>query len=78
MTVTVVDVEVVRETPPPIWLRPCSGYLSTQAPVESNGDLALVVAPLVSAIEQCDQDKKAIREWVSETQPPLSNAGDSQ
>lgn len=59
----ITQVEVVREAPPEIWLADCEAYISHLPAIETNADLALVVDPLVSAIEQCTADKRALRAW---------------
>ncbi len=62
-TVTVTEVEEVKTLPPGIWLNDCTDYLSPIQVVETNGDLALVVPDLVSALLQCNEDKRALRQW---------------
>lgn len=55
--------EVIREFPPEIWLADCEAYIGHLSAIETNADLALIVDPLVSAIEQCTADKRALRAW---------------
>lgn len=59
----ITQVEVIREPPPAIWLADCETYIGRLPVIETNADLALVVDPLVSAIEQCTADKRALRAW---------------
>jgi len=61
--ITITEVEIVKQYPPDVWLRACTDYLPKQIKIESTGDLAKAIPPLVSAIEQCDLDKTALREW---------------
>ena len=60
---TLVEVQTVREAPPAIWLEDCTRYLDSITLVETNGDLAVIVPDLVSALLQCDRDKNALRDW---------------
>lgn len=64
--IVITQVEVVRETPPEIWLADCEAYIGHLPVIETNADLALVVDPLVSAIEQCTADKRALRQWAND------------
>lgn len=61
--IVITQVEVIREIPPAIWMVDCETYIGRLPAIETNGDLALVVDPLVSAIEQCTADKRALRAW---------------
>jgi hypothetical protein len=62
----VTEVDIVREMPPEVWLRDCTEYLPALPIIKTNGDLALVIAPLVQALEQCTEDKRALRQWAQE------------
>lgn len=64
--IVITQVEVVREAPPEIWLADCEAYIEHLPEVETNADLALTIGPLVSAIEQCTADKRALREWAND------------
>lgn len=64
--VIITKFEVIREKPPAIWLADCETYIGRLPAIETNADLALVVDPLVSAIEQCTADKRALRQWAKE------------
>lgn len=61
--VVITNFEVIRESPPAVWLVDCEEYIEHLPDVETNADLALAVGPLVSAIEQCTADKRALRQW---------------
>lgn len=64
--VVITNFEVIRESPPAVWLADCEEYIEHLPEVETNADLALTISPLVSAIEQCTADKRALREWANE------------
>lgn len=68
--VVLTKVEIIREAPPPVWLVDCTDYLPNLPIVKDNGDMALIVGPLVQAIEQCTADKRALREWAKESTTP--------
>lgn len=59
----ITETRVVKEYPPEVWLRPCTDYLPARIDINETGDLARAIPPLVSAIEQCDEDKTRLREW---------------
>ena len=68
--VVLTKVEIIREQPPAVWLADCTDYLPPLPLVKDNGDLSLIVGPLVQAIEQCTADKRALRAWANESTVP--------
>lgn len=70
--VIITSYEVIREKPPAVWLADCSDYLGDVPQVTVNEDLALAIPPLVSALEQCTADKRALRNWAETPENPAS------
>lgn len=62
----ITEVQVIKTLPPDIWLRDCSDYLPARIDISETGDLARAIPPLVSAIEQCNEDKARLREWAGQ------------
>ena len=61
--VVITEVKVEKQYPPDVWLGDCTEYLPDLPAIINNGNLAEVIAYLVSALLQCNEDKKRLREW---------------
>lgn len=63
--VVVTEIRTIKQYPPDIWLRSCADYLPARIDIHSTGDLARAIPPLISAIEQCSEDKARLRAWAA-------------